>query len=89
MVESRSQEEMLRLQWAVCPGGWFSLHDVCRCLMLESRSQEEVLRLLWAVCPAGGWQTWNLSNLLQSLEVGSVYMMSSLENKCTIFPSMA
>ena len=59
-----------------------------RCLMLESRSQEEMFRLLLAVCP-GGWQTWNLSNLLQSLEVGSVYMMSSLENKCTILLSMA
>ena len=69
MVESRSQEEMLRLQWAVCPGGWFSLHDVCRCLMLESRSQEEVLRLLWAVCPAGGWFGYMMFSLF-ALEVG-------------------
>ena len=50
-------------------------------------------RLVWLhdvffVCP-GGWHPWNLSNLLQSLEVGSVYMMSSLENKCTILLSMA
>ena len=57
MLESKSQAEMLRLLWAVCPaGGWFGLHDV------------------FFVC-SGGWQTWNLSNLLQSLEVGSVYMM--------------
>ena len=73
--------------------------------MLESKSQAEMLLLLWAVCPAGGWfglhdvffvcsggwQTWNLSNLLQSFEVGPVYMMSSLVSRCKILhlPYMA
>ena len=52
-------------------------------------------RLVWLhdvffVC-SGGWQTWNLSNLLQSLEVGPAYMMSSLMSRCKILhlPYMA